>query len=200
MKSLYFSQGEHYLSIDDFKKIEEKLKQFPLEEVTVGDAGEPNKCLVGRLVEDKPGTKPKLLNSNLSKDILSIIFSEKAKDFIRKEIKDFSSAQNLFVRRAQFNLLSKGSFVGQHLDIDSNPNYRIAVVFQLGSFFEGGEFDVYKFMGDSEPFQSIKPEFGSICISDSRVPHAVARVKEGTRKSLVMFVSDQNEENPRELI
>ena len=200
MKSLYYSQGEHYLSLDDFIKIEENLKKFPLEEVTVGDAGEPNKCLVGRLVEDKPGTKPKLLNSDLSKDILSIIISEKAKDFIRKEIKDFRFAQNLFVRRAQFNLLSKGSFVGQHLDIDSNPNYRIAVVFQLGSFFEGGEFDVYKSMQDSKPFQSIKPEFGSICISDSRVPHAVARVKNGTRKSLVMFVSDQNEVNPREMI
>ena len=200
MTSLYYGQGKHYLSINDFIKIEENLKKFPLEEVTIGDAGEPNKCLVGRLVEDKPGTKPKLLNTNLSKEVLSIIFSDKAKNFIRKEIKDFRNAKNLYVRRAQFNLLSQGSFVGQHLDIDSNPNYRIAVVFQLGSFFEGGEFDVYKSMGDNEPYQSIKPEFGSICISDSRVPHAVAKVKSGTRKSLVMFVSNENNENPRNIV
>ena len=117
MTSLYYGQGKHYLSINDFIKIEENLKKFPLEEVTIGDAGEPNKCLVGRLVEDKPGTKPKLLNTNLSKEVLSIIFSEKAKNFIRKEIKDFRNAKNLYVRRAQFNLLSEGSFVGQHLDV-----------------------------------------------------------------------------------
>ena len=200
MTSLYYSQGNHYLNIDDFNKIEENLKKFPLEEVTVGDAGEPNKCFVGRLVEDKPGEKPKLLNSNLSKEILSIIFSTKAKNFIREEIEDFRNAHNLYVRRAQFNLLSEGSFVGQHLDIDSNPNYRIAVVFQLGSFFEGGEFDVYKSMEHNKPYQSIKPEFGSICISDSRVPHSVAKVKSGTRKSLVIFVSDENEENPRIIV
>ena len=64
MTSLYYGQGKHYLSINDFIEIEENLKKFPLEEVTIGDAGEPNKCLVGRLVEDQPGTKPKIIAIN----------------------------------------------------------------------------------------------------------------------------------------
>jgi len=69
-KSIYFSLGEHFLDIQEVKKIDTLLKRFPLEYITVGDAGEINNCQVGRLVEDKPNQLPKRLNVELSNGII----------------------------------------------------------------------------------------------------------------------------------
>ena len=59
-------------------------------------------------------------------------------------------------------------YVGKHLDIDSNPDYQYAIVFQLGDAFEGGNFEVYESMKSSEPFQVVSPSYGSITVSNSR--------------------------------
>ena len=58
-KSIYLPLGEHFLSNYEVDFIEESLKKFPLEDITIGDAGEINNCQVGRLMEDQPETNPK---------------------------------------------------------------------------------------------------------------------------------------------
>ena len=46
-KSIYLPLGKHFLDKKvDF--IEQTLKKFPLEDITIGDAGEINNCQVGR--------------------------------------------------------------------------------------------------------------------------------------------------------
>ena len=52
--SEYFPLGSHFLNEDEVKRIERYLLEFPLEDITIGDAGEINNCQVGRLMEDQP--------------------------------------------------------------------------------------------------------------------------------------------------
>ena len=79
MKSLYYETGNHYLPIEEFEKIQKILDLFPLEDITIGDAGEINNCKVGRLVEDHPLTLPTVVNKEHSKQVLEIIFNDDCK-------------------------------------------------------------------------------------------------------------------------
>ena len=194
-RSLYFPLGSHFLSIEDVKYIESTLKKFPLEDITIGDAGEINNCSVGRLVEDLPSQKPKRLNIELAAPILGLYESQDAQKFFREFLLEPSPQ---YIRRSQFNLLGNGSFVGKHLDIDSNPKYQIAAVLQVGEEFEGGEFVVYENGNDpTSEKQVIKPEYGSITISFCKYYHEVQAVNSGTRTSLVCFISNDNDINTR---
>ncbi len=195
-KSLYFELGEHFLSQAEVEFIERELKSFPLESITIGDAGEINNCQVGRLMEDQPQCIPRLMNEDLSSPILNLYRSERARAFFSPYL---SKPAPQFIRRSQFNLLQQGSYVGRHLDIDSNPDYQIAVVLQLGSKFTGGEFAVY-FGNDNgkNGTQIIAPSYGSITISFCNSEHEVKMVRSGVRTSLVMFISNDNLANKRE--
>tara|TARA_B100000579_G_C22761294_1_gene819098 strand:- start:232 stop:846 length:615 start_codon:yes stop_codon:yes gene_type:complete len=187
-KSIYLPLGEHFITKDNVQYIDQSLKQFPLENITLGDAGEINNCQVGRLMEDQPESLPQIVNSSFSEPILDIFSSKKAKDFFAKYLDNHSPQ---IIRRSQFNLLGKGSFVGRHLDIDSNPDYQIAVVLQLGSSYTGGEFVVYPSKKATiKEAQIIKPEFGSITISFCSSEHEVLMVKSGIRISFVNFISN----------
>ena len=134
-KSLYFKLGSHFLDLEELIFVEEQLKKFPLESITIGDAGEINNCQVGRLMEDQPQSVPKILNNSLSKPILDLYSTARAKSFFAPFL---HHPRPQFIRRSQFNLLGSGSYVGRHLDIDSNPDYQVAAVLQLGSSFRGG--------------------------------------------------------------
>ena len=196
-ESLYFPLGSHFLSANDVNDIEQQLKKFPLEEITIGDAGEINNCQVGRLMEDQPGEIPKILNQTLSKPILDFYTSPIGKQFFAQFLEQ---PYPQYVRRSQFNLLGKGSFVGRHLDVDSNPNYQIAAVLQLGSRFEGGDFLVYSSKdSNSDSAQRITPEFGSLTISFCRFEHEVMEVTSGTRTSFVCFITNDNLLNMRSI-
>ncbi len=196
-QSRYFPLGSHFITNHQIKFIEEKLKEFPLEMVTYGDAGELNKCKVGRLVEDLPNSLPKIVNKNLSKPLLDIFESEEAKKFFE----DFLGVnQKQIIRRSQFNLLEKNAFVGRHLDVDSNPDYEIACVLQLGSNFTGGEFIVYPEKSSKEVVeetQIIKPEYGSLTISFCNAEHEVKKVLTGIRTSFVVFICSNSGYNKR---
>ena len=196
--SEYFPLGSHFLSLDEVKLIEEYLLQFPLENITIGDAGEVNNCQVGRLMEDQPEEFPKQLNNELSTPILNMFRKKEAQVFFKPYLK-IDGEQT--IRRCQFNLLKDGCFVGRHLDTDSNPDYEIACVLQLGSKFKGGEFTVFPSKNSSKKeCQVIKPEYGSITISKCKVEHAVEKVIEGTRTSLVAFISNYSDKNKRKKI
>ncbi len=194
-KSIYLPLGNHFLTNDEVGLIDERLKEFPLEDITIGDAGEINNCQVGRLMEDQPAKLPKILNDSLSKPILSLFQTAKAKKFFKQYL-DSESPQ--IIRRSQFNLLGTGSYVGRHLDTDSNPDYQIAAVLQLGSDFSGGEFIVYPSKeATKEDAQIIKPKFGSLTISFCSKEHEVSTVKSGIRTSFVNFVSNYTGINKR---
>ncbi len=196
--SEYFPLGSHFLDADEVKLIERYLLEFPLEDITIGDAGELNNCQVGRLMEDQPEEFPKQLNKNLSTPVLNLFRKKKAQEFFRPYLK---SEGKQTIRRCQFNLLKEGCFVGRHLDTDSNPDYEIACVLQLGSKFKGGEFTVFPNRDSKEEdCQVIKPEYGSITISKCKVEHAVNKVIEGTRTSLVAFISNFSDRNKRNKI
>ena len=196
--SLYFPLGKHFLDLETVKFIEENLKKFPLEDITIGDAGEVNNCQVGRLVEDHPESYPRQVNNEYSDELLEIFRSDKAKNFFERFL---PKKGDQTIRRCQFNLLKKGSYVGRHLDTDSNPDYEIACVLQLGNSFEGGEFIVYpNKKSDDSNAQIISPEYGSITISMCKVEHAVKEVKKGTRTSLVTFISKDSGKNKRKKV
>ena len=196
-KSLYYPRGTHFLDSKNLRFIEQSLEKFPLENITIGDAGEINNCQVGRLMEDQPNQTPNILNRSLSTPILDLYLSDHGQKFFKQFFTDH--ACNIGIRRSQFNLLGEGSYVGRHLDIDSNPEYHIAAVLQLGSQFCGGEFAVYpnkeSVFSDA---QLIKPEYGSLTISFCKYEHEVLEVKSGTRTSFVCFItSDATSRNKR---
>ena len=76
-KSIYLPLGKHFLSGEEVIYIENRLKSFPLEDITIGDAGEINNCKVGRLMEDHAQTYPKQLNNELSAPILDLFRTQK---------------------------------------------------------------------------------------------------------------------------
>lgn len=194
-RSVYLPLGEHFLNQNEVSFIEEQLKRFPLETIHIGDAGEVNNCQVGRLMEDQPQKVPKQMNTELSEPILKLYKSNQAKEFFSRFLKEPSPQ---YIRRSQFNLLGENSFVGRHLDIDSNPTYQIAAVLQLGSKFEGGEFAVYSDKeSELDTAQVIRPEYGSLTISYCRHEHEVLTVRGGIRTSFVCFISNDNNKNPR---
>lgn len=187
--------GTHFLDRESVDRIKSQLDGFPLEHISIGDAGESNNCFVGRLMEDQPGELPKVLNRDLSEPILKLFQSQDAYKFLEPFL-DRGKTQH--IRRCQFNMFGKGSFVGRHLDVDSNPDYKIAVVLQLSDDFEGGEFAVYKDRRSAESSaQVIKPEYGSITISFCAHEHEVREVKRGERISFVAFISNYAGENKR---
>ena len=110
-------------------------------------------------------------------------------DIIRIERvkKIIKTNKKLYLRRAQFNEISKNCFVGYHLDVDSNPEYIAACVIQLGSDFKGGLYRVYQ--KKSKKYFDYAPTKGSLIISNCLFPHEVTKVKSGKRESLVFFVS-----------
>lgn len=197
-ESIYFPLGKHFLNKEEVDYIEKSLKEFPLEFITIGDAGEINNCQVGRLMEDQPQSIPQKLNNKLSTPILELYKTAKAKKFFSKILQNNKSQ---FIRRSQFNLLGKDSYVGRHLDIDSNPDYQIAAVLQLGSKFTGGEFVVYPTRESTEKnAQIVSPEYGSLTISFCDFEHEVKTVTSGIRTSFVNFISNYGGINKREKI
>ena len=195
--SVYFPLGSHFLNSEEVTFIENRLKNFPLETIKIGDAGEINDCQVGRLMEDQPQSMPKKMNIELSTPILALYQTKIAEQFFSNI---FNNNKQQCIRRSQFNLLGKGSFVGRHLDIDSNPDYQIAAVLQLGSQFTGGEFVVYPSKDSSEKdAQVIDPEYGSLTISFCDFEHEVKKVTSGVRTSFVNFISNYHGINKRKI-
>ena len=177
---------ENFISLKDFNKIEKILHKIPKEYVTVGDAGEKNNVNVSRLMTDID--KPRLVNKKLSKIVIDLLNKEYLPKF-----KNIVSKKKLFIRRAQVNFMKKNSFVGYHLDIDSNPDYLYAVILQLGHKYRGGSYVVYK----NNSKKIFKPDYRSVIISDCKIPHKVSKVIDGQRTSFVFFLSSYFSKNKR---
>ena len=149
---------------------------------------QPNYLDVGRLITDID--QPKLVNESISKQVIDIVGSNKRMEFY----KFLLDRSELHIRRMQYNVMGESCFVGMHLDTDSNPDYLVAVVIQLGENFKGGEYVVY---GGGKPPRSFSPPRFSVIFSDCRYEHEVKKIKTGLRKSLVFFLSTNNGKNAR---
>ena len=134
--------------------------------------------------------KPEMANNPYSKKVLDILNKVEVKEFVKKII---DTNKNIYIRRAQFNEISKNCFVGYHLDIDSNPDYIAACVIQLGNNYEGGLYRVYQ-KENKNIFNDFKPNFGSLIVSDCNYPHEVTKVEKGDR-NLCIFISHHKELN-----
>ena len=129
--------------------------------------------------------KPEIVKNNYSKKVISILKKKKIIDFVKKIIK---TKRQVYLRRIQFNQIEKNCFVGYHLDVDSNPDYQVACVVQLGSKFTGGIYRVYQ-KKNKKKYYDYQPTEGSLIISNCLYPHEVTPVKSGKRGSLVFFIS-----------
>ena len=165
-------------------------EDMPYETVLIGDAGEPNQVDVGRIMTDVD--RPRVVNESVSNRILEILGAPNRMAFFHEVLDE----PVLHLRRAQVNRMHENSFIGPHIDRDSNPDYMVAVVLQLGQSFEGGDFIVHLPEGRRHV---IKPDFRSTSITRCELLHEVATVEAGQRVSLVFFLSRHAEANRRYL-
>ena len=172
----------------ELSNLERIADSLPFEHIELGDANEPNFLEVGRMMTDVD--KPTLVNEPLSSEALEIVSSQKVMEFY----KFLLDKSELYVRRMQYNVMGENCFVGLHLDTDSNPDYLVAVVIQLGGNFEGGDYVVY---GGGLPPRSFHPPKFSVIVSDCKYEHEVTKITSGLRKSLVFFLSSNNSKNKR---
>ncbi|MEC8074355.1 MAG: 2OG-Fe(II) oxygenase [Pseudomonadota bacterium] len=185
--TIMIDSRDSFIQSKDFVKIENTLKKIPKEFVTIGDAGEKNYVHVSRLMTDIK--KPIIVNKRFSKIVIDLLNKK-----YKSHFEQITNHKKLFIRRAQVNVMFKNSFVGYHLDIDSNPDYLYAVILQLGSNFTGGLYVVYK---KGKKPKKFKPNYKSIIISDCKIPHEVSKVKSGKRISFVFFLSKNFKANKR---
>ena len=187
--TIMLDQEDNIFAEDELHKLEQLADKLPFEHIEIGDADEPNFLEVGRLISDID--EPKLLNDLISNQVIDIVASDERMKFY----KFLLDKPELYIRRMQYNVMGEGCFVGLHLDTDSNPDYIVAVVVQLGGEFKGGEYVVY---GGNIPPRSFSPPRFSVIFSDCRYEHEVTKIKSGLRKSLVFFLSTNNGKNTRE--
>ena len=189
--TIMFNLKNSFFSNQDFLEVEKLINQLPYEYVSTGDAGEDNSVEVGRLMTDVDN--PTVVNKAISEKALDILNKSEHVNFY----KNIVGKDVLYLRRAQVNKMHKNSFVGYHLDVDSNPDYLAAVVIQYGKVFSGGDYVVYQDKEDKIGL-CYSPQYQSMIISNCNYPHEVTKVLNGTRTSLVFFLCSHKDENPRD--
>ena len=181
---------ESFFQKKDLDKVEKIINHLPYEHIDIGDAGEKNSVEVGRLMTDVKN--PKIVNEKVAKSALKILNKSSHINFYKKLL----GKKKLYLRRVQVNKMHKNSFVGYHLDIDSNPDYLAAVVIQLGKKFKGGDYIVYENKKDKIGL-CYTPYYRSMIVSNCNYPHEVTKILKGTRISLVFFLCSHKNENLR---
>ena len=186
--TIMLPKENNIFSLSELNLLEKLSDSLPREHVEVGDANEPNFLDVGRIMTDIQ--QPVVVNKEISVKALEILNAKEKMAFFKYIL----GKNKLYIRRVQYNILKENSFVGIHLDTDSNPDYLVAVVLQFGGEFQGGDYVVY---GGGLPPRSFHPHRYSMIISDCRYEHEVTKIKKGIRKSLVFFLSSNNGKNTR---
>jgi hypothetical protein len=180
--SVYLPEKMDFFTSEEWGEIEQIASNPALqwEGILVGDADEPNDVQVIRFMTDID--HPCVVNQPFSDRLIPILGSEKVVEYFRQLL----GSDQLFMRRVQINRMGNGSFIGLHLDQDSNPDYEVSVVLQLGNNYDGGEFVVHRAENDHRTYRT---EYRSVLISRCDLRHEVCRVLGGERTTLVFFLS-----------
>jgi hypothetical protein len=188
--SIYLPESTGFFELAEWESIERiaNSPELPWEKVTVGDADEPNDVYVGRFMIDVD--YPRMVNESLARQLIPILASDKIVAYCQKAL----GGGELFIRRVQINKMGNGSFIGLHLDQDSNPDYEISLVLQLGQQYSGGAFVVHRSEND---LISYTTQYRSVLISRCDLHHEVCEVLDGQRMTLVFFFSRHNGMNER---
>ena len=179
-------------SAEEVERLDAIQSSIPEEKVSNGDADDNHDIYIRRIVTDNAGEFPKRVNQPFSDQILEILSDEKRRTLFAKI---FDSTSEYFIRRCQMNRLIEGSYVGLHLDAESNPDNEFSVIVQLGRYFQGGEFVIYP---DDRDKQVFSPKHGTVLITTCRFRHEVTKVLANERKSLVYFYSKHGGTNRRD--
>jgi len=174
----------------EFLEIQEICQKVDKEHVEIGDADEPNFLEVGRFLTDVEEVQ--YVNRPLSDNLMSIIASADRMECFKELLQE----PILHVRRVQYNSMEQGCFIGRHLDVDSNPDYIVAIIIQFGEDYGGGEFVIYRDGQDRAVYKTGK---FSTAISNCHLEHEVKPISHGTRGSLVYFLSKHDGKNRRYL-
>jgi hypothetical protein len=148
------------------------------EHVTSGDTNEPTSILVNRLLLD--GNPPFAPDEAKAEELIRIIGSPAKLDFLEQLV----GRTNLMVRRVQAHIMEQGGHIGRHQDSESSEHYVAAVILQFDRAEEGGDFLVYCDGQDTK-----MPPF-SMLVMDAEIPHEVARITRGERRTLAFWLAD----------
>ena len=177
--TLMFNEMELPLTGQEWQQIESLLNEVEYEHIVGGDAGEGHSVWVCRFYNDV--VRPEALHSR-SEELSNIVMSPKMKAFYQQII----GTDQLCMRRCQANLLHKDDYIGVHIDQDSNPDYFATIVFHFDAQYRGGEFITRdQQRGD----HSYKPQQRAVLVNDCSIPHEVAKIESGERKTLACFLS-----------
>jgi hypothetical protein len=177
--TLLFNDIEFPLTSAEWQQIENLLDEAEYEHIVGGDAGEGHSVWVSRFYNDVD--RPVALQAR-SQEISDIVMSPKMKVFY----KQIMGTDELCLRRCQANLLYEGDYIGVHVDQDSNPDYFATVVLHFNSDYRGGEFITRdQQRGD----HSYSPYKRAALVNDCSIPHEVAMVESGERRTLACFMS-----------
>lgn len=176
--TLLFQQAELPLSENEWHQLEKLIDEVDHEHVVGGDAGEGHSVWVCRFYNDV--TQPEALHAR-SQELSSIIMSQK----MRTLYSHFTGTDQLCLRRCQSNVLREGDYIGIHKDQDSNLDYLATIVFYLSPADVGGEFITH----DHSGAKSYRPSKGMALVNNCSIPHEVARIEKGERKTLACFLS-----------
>jgi hypothetical protein len=175
----------------ELERLIELQQYIPEEHVQVGDVGDTHDLHIRRFMHDRAGEIPERVHRPYSDQILEILTDDRRTAFFTDLIEP---GRELFIRRAQYNRLVRDSFVGLHVDAESNPGFALSVLVQLGREYGGGEFVAYPPDG---PELVLEPTFGSVIVLDPQRPHEVRPVKSDQRISLAYFYGRDLKPNPR---
>ena len=177
--TLLFNDIEFPLTSAEWQHIENLVDDVEYEHIVGGDAGEGHSVWVCRFYNDV--NSPVALHPR-AKEISDIVMSSKMRAFYKQIL----GTDDLCLRRCQANLLHKGDYIGVHIDQDSNPDYLATMVLHFDTEYRGGEFITRdQQRGD----HSYNPYKRAVLFNDCSIPHEVAMVESGERKTLACFVS-----------
>jgi hypothetical protein len=172
-------------------RIDQLESDITEEEVRKGDAGDSHDVFVKRVRVAYAGCHPSDVNGAASTQIIKLL--ERSERVATLE-KIFGATSEYVIRRCQVHRMPPESFVGIHIDAESDPDFEFAVILQLARGFEGGEFVVYP---NGRHPQVFRPTLGSVLITTCRFRHEVRPVHAGVRRSLVYFCSAYTGANRR---
>ncbi|KRR24299.1 hypothetical protein CQ14_35805 [Bradyrhizobium lablabi] len=168
---------------DELTRIDQLQSDIPEEQVRKGDAGDCHNVFVKRVRLDHAGHNPSNVNGTASAQIIELLERKERVSALRRI---FGASSEYVIRRCQMHRMPPGSFVGIHLDAESDPDFEYSVIVQLATEFEGGEFVVYP---PDRKLQVFRPHLGAVLITTCRFWHEVRQVHAGERRSLVYFCS-----------